>query len=58
MILNFIITEVCETTENDPELQRLIHVIEHSWPEKDNLESDLKKYFSLRDTLSVESGPC
>ena len=50
------IKEIQKATEEDYTLYKLREVILEGWPEKETLANDLKQYFSLRDTLSVESG--
>ena len=49
------VTEIRAETEKDAELQKLMKVIQDGWPEKNNMDADLRKYYSIRDTLSVDS---
>ncbi|KAK7107438.1 hypothetical protein V1264_015748 [Littorina saxatilis] len=49
--------EVREATQNDPDLQTLLHVIRNGWPErKEDVPEPIRLYFDIRDTLGEQHG--
>ena len=52
-----IINDVREATAKDESMQKLISILRDSWPDnKNEVPSELKPYFDMRDTLSHQDG--
>ena len=51
------INEVREATAEDESMQKLLSIIRDGWPDnKNEVPSELKPYFDVRDTLSHQDG--
>ena len=51
------INEVREATAEDESMQKLLSIIRDGWPDnKNEVPSELKPYFHVRDTLSHQDG--
>lgn len=50
------ITEIKQATEEDDKLCLLKDYIVNGWPPKIKVRPDIREYYSIRDTLSVEKG--